>query len=599
MIKFNRLTFLIFILAAFYFALIGRLFYLQIIKGEYYREISDRNYIKIFYSNPPRGKIYDRNGVLLAYDVPTYSLIAFPYIVKKNYSMQELKENLKNYLNIELDEKTLNIIEKNLYPSVVIKKDLTQNDIENFYNYNHLFNGFYLEVVPKRVYTEEANYLAHIIGYVGYPSEKELKENPDLSPNILVGKAGVEKIYDSLLRGESGQKAVLVDAFGRQKKVLWEKDPRKGNDIYLSIDIRIQKIAFEAFNSSKHPSGAVVLVDPNTYEILALLSYPTYNLQKFYEGFSQEEWKELTENKYKPLMNKVFLGKYPPGSIYKPLVSIAALEEGAITPETRISSGSEFRIGKWVYRNWNKRGCGFVNVSEALETSCDTFFYQVGLKLGVENIVKYSKLFGLGEKLNQDLEVKVATIPSREWKRKVLKQNWFHGDTVNLSIGQGYITITPFDATKIVVPIANGGYVLKPHILKAYFDTKSQKLVHTNSEVIGKINIRKWNLDAVRYGMYLVVYGPSGTAKALKRVPVLNAGKTGTAQVYSYDTRKKRHHAWDFRDHAWFIDYAPYNKPKIVGVVFIEHGESGGKVAAPLMAYILKRIFKEKIIETE
>ncbi|MBX0312899.1 MAG: penicillin-binding protein 2, partial [Sulfurihydrogenibium sp.] len=216
-----------------------------------------------------------------------------------------------------------------------------------------------------------------------------------------------------------------------------------------------------------------------------------------------------------------------------------------------------------------------------------------------DNIVKYSKLFGLGEKLNPDLEVKVATIPSKEWKKKVLKQNWFHGDTVNLSIGQGYITITPFDATKIVVPIANGGYVLKPHILKAYFDNKSQRLVHTNPEVIRKIDIKKRNLDAVRYGMYLVVYGPSGTAKALKRVPVLNAGKTGTAQVYSYDTRKKRYHAWDFRDHAWFIDYAPYNKPKIAGVVFIEHGESGGKVAAPVMAYILKRIFKEKIIETE
>lgn len=597
MLKFSRLTFLIILMTIFYTVILGRLFYLQITKGQYYREISNKNYIKIFYSNSPRGKIYDRNGVLLAYDIPTYNLIALPSIIKNNYSMDEVKENIKKHLNIDLEQNIYEILKNNKYPTVVVKKNLTIKDVENFYNYSYLFNGFYLEVVPKRMYTEEANYLSHIVGYVGYPEKRELEKNSNLSPNMLVGKTGIEKIFDSILRGESGQKAVLVDAFGRQKKVLWEKDPKKGNDIYLSIDIRIQKIVYESFKNASVQSGAVVLVDPNTYEILAILSYPTYNLQKFYEGFSNEEWAELTKNKYKPLMNKVFLGRYPPGSIYKPIVGLVALEQGVISLDTRIASGSDFRIGKWVYRNWDKRGCGFINISQALEMSCDTFFYQVGLKLGVDNIVKYTKLFGIGEKLNSDLEVKEAIVPNRKWKRKVLKQGWFHGDTVNLSIGQGYLSITPFDATKIIVPIANGGKVLKPNILRAYFDNKSQKLVHIKPTLIRKIKIKPWNLDAIRYGMYLVVYGPQGTAKSLKTVPVLNAGKTGTAQVYSYMTRQKKHNKWELRDHAWFIDFAPYNNPKIAGVVFVEHGESGGKVAAPVMANILNNIFKQKIIE--
>ncbi|MFN3787206.1 MAG: penicillin-binding protein 2 [Sulfurihydrogenibium azorense] len=594
--KFSRFYFLITLLFLIYFILVGRLFYLQIVKGEYYSEISNRNYIKVFQSNPPRGKIYDRNGVLLAYDIPTFDLIAFPYIVRENYKIEELRLLLKNVFGVELDEKTQEIIRKNLLPKITVKKNLTQKDVENFYNYSYMLKGFYLEVVPKRVYTPEANYLPHIIGYVGYPTKEDVEKNPDITLNTLVGKSGIEKIYDNLLRGKAGQKAVLVDAFGRQKKILWEKDPEKGNDIYLSIDIRLQKIVYETFKSSGHKSGAVVIVDPDSYQILAALSYPTYDLQKFYEGLKQEEWQALTQDKYTPLIDKVFTGRYPPGSIYKPLVSIAALEEGIITPETRILSGSEFSIGKYRYRNWNKAGCGYINVAQALEMSCDTFYYQVGLKLGVDNIFKYTKLFGIGEKLNPDIEKKVAIVPNREWKRKVLKQPWFHGDTVNLSIGQGYLSITPFDATKIVVPIANGGKVLKPQILKGYYDNKRQMFVHIKPEVIRKIKIKIWNLEAVRYGMYLVVYGPQGTAKALKSVPVKNAGKTGTAQVYTYLTRQKKHGKWELRDHAWFISFAPYDNSKLAGVVFVEHGESGGGVAAPLMANILKRAYSEGVL---
>ncbi|MCX7760898.1 MAG: penicillin-binding protein 2 [Hydrogenothermaceae bacterium] len=588
-------VFILFFIVAL--TIVGRLFYLQIIKGQHYREISDRNYMRIFVTNPPRGRIYDRNGVLLAYDVPTFQLVCLPYIVKKNYKIEDFKKHMKDLLNIELTDKQVEIIQKNLYPQLVIQKSLSTQQMKTFWNYSYLFNGVYIDVVPKRVYTPEANYLPHVIGYVGYPSEKELQKNPDLNMNMLVGKAGVEKIFDSILRGKPGKRAVLVDAMGRQKKILWEEEPEKGNDVYLTIDIRLQKIAYESFVQSGNPSGAVVIVDPNSYEILTLLSYPTYDLQKFYEGMTKEEWQNLTSNIYKPLLNKVFSGLYPPGSIYKPLVSIAALEEGVLTPQTRILSRGEFNIGKYVYRNWDKRGCGYIDVSQALEMSCDTFYYQIGLKLGVDNIVKYTRGFGIGEKLNPDIESKTAIVPDRQWKRKVIKTGWFHGDTVNLSIGQGYIAITPFEATKIILPIINGGYVLKPNLLKAYFDNKTQKLIHSQREVIRRYNFKSYNVEAVKYGMYRVVYGPNGTAKVMATVPIKNAGKTGTAQVYSYMTRQKKHHRWELRDHGWFIDFAPYDQPKIAMAVFVEHGESGGKVAAPIAASILRKAYYEKILE--
>lgn len=587
--KVNRFHIVVFFFIIVSVIILSRLFYLQILKGDYYREISDKNYIRIFITNPPRGRIYDRNGVLLAYDIPTFELVCFPYIVKKNYSIDQLNANLKKYLDIELTDKQKEIISRNLFPNLVIKKELSEQQVKNFWNYSYMFNGMYIDVVPKRVYTEYANYLPHVIGYVGYPSEKEIKNNPNINMNMLIGKAGVEKIYDDLLRGKPGKRAVLVDAMGRQKKIILEEEPQKGNDIYLTIDVRLQKIAYESFQESGKESGAIIIVKPDTYEILTLLSYPTYNLQKFYEGMSVEEWKQLTTNKYKPLLNKVFSGLYPPGSIYKPLVSIVALEEGVITPQTKILSKSEFSIGKYVYKNWDKRGCGYIDVTQALEMSCDTFYYQLGLKVGVENITKYTRLFGIGEKLNPDIESKTGIVPDKKWKRKVLKSGWLYGDTVNLSIGQGFLAVTPFEATKMILPIINGGYVLKPNILKAYFDNKSQKLIHIQTNIIRKLKLKKYNVDAVKYGMYRVVYGTFGTAKVMANVPIRNAGKTGTAQVYSYITRQKKHHIWDLRDHAWFIDFAPYENPEIITVVFVEHGESGGKVAAPIAASILRK----------
>jgi len=342
--KNGRFILITFLIVLVYTAIASRLYYLQIEKGDYYREISTKNYIRLHIINPPRGKIFDRNGILLAYDIPTFSLFAFPYIVHNNYKTEEIIKNLKKILNIEVKPEVVEAFDKGYITNVTVAENLTSEQIERFYNNFLNFKGFYIEVIPKRVYTEYAKYLPHVLGYVGYPSRTDLKKNPYLRPDMLIGKSGVERYYDDYLRGKVGYRAVVVDAYGRQKEV--------------------QKIAYESFKESGQPSGAVVIIDPNTYEILSLLSYPLYDIEKFVKGMSLKEWKELVENKYKPLFNKAIYGLYPPGSIFKIIVGLGALEEGVISPYETIESGAVFQIGKWKYRNWNPAGCGNINIPD-------------------------------------------------------------------------------------------------------------------------------------------------------------------------------------------------------------------------------------------
>ncbi len=591
----KRVRFLVFLLIGIFFVLLFRLAYLQIIKGEEYRALSTKNHLKILITLPPRGKIYDRNGILLAYDKPVFNLYVYPYDVKNR--VDELKYNLKKYLNIDLTEKIKKRIEKGFSQKVTIFKNLTKEQIKNFYAHPFEFEGVYIETRPKRIYTEHTKYIPHIIGYVGYPSKEDLRKNPSLLPDMLIGKQGVEKMYDDYLTGSFGIKAVMVDALGRIKKVLWEKPPIRGKDIYLTIDTKMQKLIYEAFEKSKQKSGAITILDPNNYQILAMLSYPIYDLQKFVKGFSKKEWEELISNKYKPLFNKVIGGLYPPGSIFKIIVAAAALEEGVITPNKKIESKGFIQIGKWKYRNWDLSGCGKINVKRALEMSCDTFFYQVGIELGAKNISKYAHLFGLGEKLNPRIERRTSRIPTPEWKKKYIGEPWYLGDTVNYSIGQGFLAITPFDSVKIIAPIANGGYVYKPHLLKAYFDPTLNRYIEIKPELIRKLNIKKEFINTVKKGLYLVVYGSRATAKDLRDAPVKNAGKTGTAQVYRHVDHQHKTDKWELQNHAWFVDFAPYKNPKFVISVFVEHGIGGSKTAVPITKDIIEKFYEAGYFE--
>ncbi len=413
---------------------------------------------------------------------------------------------------------------------------------------------------------------------------------------MLIGKSGVEKIFDKYLRGKYGTKGMVVDALGRIKKIKWEKLPQRGNDIYLTVDARIQKTVYEAFLNTGEKSGAVVVFNPDGYEILALLSYPIYDIQKFSDGLTREEWKAILNDPYKPLLNKALKGLYPPGSIFKIVVGLGALNEGVITPNTRIYSGGKFKLGNFVFRNWNPYGCGKVNVMEALETSCDTFFYQVGLNLGVRKITKYTKLFGIGEKLNPEIEKKVAIVPSPEWKRKKFGKPWYPGDTIVYSIGQGYLSITPFDAVKIIAPIANGGKIYKPKLLKAIHNRDTNEYKETEKKLLRILPVKFEYIKTIKKGLYLVVYGSRGTAKLLSLSPVKVAGKTGTAQVIRKKDPKQKIKKWEHQNHAWFVSLFPYDKPRFAMAVFVEHGIGGSKTAVPITKYIIEELYKKGII---
>ncbi|RUM59268.1 MAG: penicillin-binding protein 2 [Persephonella sp.] len=590
----SRVLILIAFFILYAFILIGRLAYLQIIKGDFYYSKSEKNHLKVVILNAPRGNIYDRNGILLAYDEPSYNLYTFPYIIKKR--LGSVEKNLKDILGIELTPEVKERIKKGYSLKVILKKNLTKEQIEKFFRYSYLFTGIYLEVQPRRIYTEYAKYMPHLIGYVGYPSRRELKENPDLRPDMLIGKSGIEKIFDKYLRGKYGTKGMVVDALGRIKKIKWEKLPQRGNDIYLTVDARIQKTVYEAFVNTGEKSGAVVVFNPDGYEILALLSYPIYDIQKFSDGLTREEWKAIINDPYKPLLNKALKDLYPPGSIFKIVVGLGALNEGVITPNTRIYSGGKFKLGNFVFRNWNPYGCGKVNVMEALETSCDTFFYQVGLNLGVRKITKYTKLFGIGKKLNPEIEKRVAIVPSPEWKRKRFGRPWYPGDTIVYSIGQGYLSITPFDAVKIIAPIANGGKIYKPKLLKAIHNRDTNEYKETEKKLLWKLPVKSEYIKTIKKGLYLVVYGSRGTAKLLSLSPVKVGGKTGTAQVIRKKDPKQKIKKWEHQNHAWFVSLFPYDKPRFAMAVFVEHGIGGSKTAVPITKYIIEELYKKGII---
>ncbi|NPA12394.1 MAG: penicillin-binding protein 2 [Aquificae bacterium] len=596
-----------FLLAVFFIglvALVGRLAYLQIVKGDYYYKISEKNHLRIIVTNPARGKIYDRNGILLAYDEPTFQLYTYPYLVKRGRTVKErmeslytLEKRLDEILGIKLDPKVRDRLIRGYSTKVILKKRLTDIQVRKFYNNWQKFDGVFLEVVPRRVYTEYARYMPHVLGYVGYPSKEELRNNPDLSPDMLIGKSGVEKMFDKYLRGEHGIKTATVDARGRIVEILMEKQPKRGSDIYLTIDARLQKIAYESFAQSGQKSGAVIMVDPKNYDILVLLSYPIYDIQKFSDGLSKKEWIQLVNNKYKPLFNKAIYGIYPPGSIFKIIVGLAALQEGVITPYQKILSGAEIAIGRWVYRNWDPSGCGRINVMQALEVSCDTFFYQVGIELGAERISYYTKLFGIGERLNPDIEKRKSRVPTPQWKAHYIGEPWYLGDTINYSIGQGFLAITPFDSTKLLVPVLNGGFVVKPRLLKAYFDMEKRRFVETEGEVFRKLDINSFYYTVIKKGLYRVVYGARGTAKLLATAPIKNAGKTGTAQVFRHKKRKVKIDKWELQNHAWFVDFFPYKKPKYVLSVFVEHGIGGSKTAVPITKAIIEKMFQQGIVK--
>lgn len=572
------------------FVLAGRLYYLQIYQGEKYALLADNNRISKRLLVPPRGSINDRNGIELASNNQIFQAMLIPEQVR---NIDVLLQQITPLLS--LDENDINRIKKEIarhrrFVPVKIKDNLCWKEVAVLMLNNHLYPGLIIDEGLARNYPYK-QYTAHPLGYVGSVSEKDLQNSaaPLLQvPGFKIGKSGFEKTYDESLRGIEGYSTYEVNAYGRIMREMEKKDGIKGNDLDLTIDIRLQKAAYDAFGNE---AGAAVVLDVHTGEILAFVSVPAFDPNLFVDGISVKNWNSLLFDEKTPLTDKAVSGQYSPGSTFKIVVSLAALEEGIIDTKTTSYCSGKMKLGNHLFHCWRHSGHGKQNVIDAIKNSCDIFFYETALKLGIEKIAEMSRRLGLGTTYELGLEnQKEGVIPDRQWKKEKLKSAWQQGETVIAGIGQGYVLVTPLQLATMLARVVNGGYAVTPTFLKT-----------ENQETPPKLNIKPENINIVKQGMFEVVNGLGGTAARAKLTlkDVKMGGKTGTTQVRRISLQERAQGIkrdedlpWKYRNHAWFMAYAPHDKPKYAVAVIVEHGRSGSGVAAPIASKILEEAIK-------
>jgi penicillin-binding protein 2 len=473
---------------------------------------------------------------------------------------------------------------------VKIKDNLSWDEIAYLMLNNSQYPGLIIDEGLIRTYPYK-EYTAHPLGYVGAVSEADLQKDEDpllQVPGFKIGKSGFEKTYDNILRGRAGAVTYEVNAYGRIMREIEKTDGVRGKDLDLTIDIRLQKKAYEAFGNE---SGAAVVLDVNTGEILAFVSVPSFDPNLFVDGISVKNWNSLINDEKTPMTDKAIAGQYSPGSTFKIVVALAALEAGVITTNTTSFCSGKMKLGNHYFHCWKHSGHGHLNVIEAIKNSCDIFFYETALKLGIEKIAEMSHRLGLGEIYDIGLEnQKAGVIPDKKWKQTALKQPWQQGETVIAGIGQGYVLVTPLQLVTMLSRVVNGGYEITPTFIKKDKPPEAKKL-----------KLKKENLEIVKQGMFEVVNGVGGTAARakLKLKDVKMGGKTGTTQVRrislkerAQGIRRDEDLPWKYRNHAWFMAYAPHDNPKYAVAVIVEHGRSGSGVAAPIASKILEEAIK-------
>jgi len=587
-----------------------RLFHLCVIEGKTYRMLAENNRQKVIPIEPQRGIIYDRNGIPLVKNVPYFVAVLRP----DDYNDSEIYE-ISKLLGVSVDEIKEKLKDKKFQiEPVVIKEGLSFEEVARIEARHSDFPNLSITTTSIRRYLY-GSVGSHLIGYLGRVTEEQLKtlKAEGVPPDAFIGQWGVERIYDKILRGIYGKKIVEVDALGHELRVLKEVPPKKGEDITLTIDIEIQKAMEEAY---KDMAGAFVVLKPDTGEVLALGSLPSFDPNKFSRGAPSGYWKELSENPRHPLLNRAFQSQYPPGSVFKIVTAIAGLEEGIIKPSTTVHCSGGITFGNRFYRCWKKEGHGIVDLKRAIVESCDVYFYEVGRRVGIDRIAKYASLLGLGRDSGLNfVSEKKGVVPSSEWKIQVMGQPWYPGETLSVSIGQGYVSTTPVQLARLIAAIANGGYIPKLQILKSKDIQKPEDEGESNSyrskslkegqvtepffsvSVENKVNISEGTLKFIRDALRGVVNEPNGTGGAARLQDISVGGKTGTAQVISkaIDTHNL---PYRFRDHAWFVAFAPTSNAEVAMSVFVEHGGHGGAVAAPIARIGLERYFKKYSVRT-
>lgn len=566
--------------------IIARLYYLQVYQADRYKTLADENRISTRLLVPPRGIIFDRNGVTIASNQQNFQALI---VAEQAPNVQETLDAFKKIM--PLSEAEEERIKKDLkrnrsFVPIKIRDNLSWEEVSRIQLNAPDLPGIVIDEGLTRYYPFGAG-MAHILGYVSSVSDKDVKDDPLLEvPGFKIGKSGIEKYLEKALRGESGNLKLEVNAYGRIMKEIERVDGIPGKDVPLTIDSRLQQKAFELFGEE---SGAAVLLDVHTGEILAFVSAPSFDPNMMTQGLSTEDWNALLHNERNPLTDKAISGQYSPGSTFKMIVALAALEAGVIKPETRTYCAGKMFLGNHAFHCWKKEGHGHLNVVEALQHSCDIFFYETAQKLGIEKIADMARRFGLGSKINIGLEnEKAGLIPDKEWKLRRFGEPWQQGESLISGIGQGYILTTPLQLATMTARLVNGGYEIKPTFLKVSDGEKSK---------IRKIDVSPTNLELIKEGMYAVVNKPGGTAwrSQFDYHGQRMGGKTGTTQVRRITMKERREGIkkeselpWRLRNHALFVGYAPHDNPKYAVAVLVEHGGGGSSVAAPLAGKILR-----------
>lgn len=572
-----------------------RIWYLQILKWQYLTGLSENNRIRMVSLPAYRGTIKDRNGETLVSIRPSFNLYITPEHAGDFKSSLDFLEKKINFQRNKLKER---IGRKKSFKDILIKADIAREEVAFVEENNIRLPGIKIKAEPLRNYVYEG-LMSHVLGYLGEISKSKLEntDNPFYSQGDFVGKNGLEYVFESALRGEKGYKEVEADVSGRELKVLRKLPSKSGNNLVLTLDVKIQEELEKAMVSTpeKIMNGSVVVMKVQTGEILAMTSKPSFNPNEFSAGITPENWKKLVRDEMHPLQNRSIQSQYPPGSVYKIVVAYAALEEGVIDTESTIYCPGHFKLGRGRYRCWKKQGHGAVNLHNALVQSCDVYFYTVGHRLGIDTLAHYAKKFGFGTPTGLGLaREKSGLVPSTQWKLKNKKQHWLLGETISASIGQGYNLVTPIQQANMMVAVANGGMLLKPYLVKRIEKPGGQVLKEFFPEIKGKLGGNPENLETIRKALSDVVNGLRGTGKKSRLKDVLVSGKTGTVQVVRMKSNKEleKETPYKYRDHAWFVAFAPYEKPEIAVAVLVEHGGHGGATAAPIAKKIFKKYFQ-------
>ncbi len=579
--------------------LLLRLVTLQIVEHRHFTTLSTDNRVKVEPLPPTRGLIYDRNGVILAQNLPTYSLEIIP---EKTNDLASTLTALSAIIDIsETDIARFKRLKKQRrrFDSIPIKVRLNEEEVAKFAVNRHRFPGISVKAKLLRDYPLK-ELTAHVVGYVGRINESELKriDNSSYSGTSHIGKTGIEKYYEDQLHGQVGLRQVETNVLGRVIRVLQNTPPAPGQDLHLTLDAKLQQVAADSFGEHQ---GSVVAIDPNNGDILAIVSKPGFDPNLFVEGISQKDYSALQNSDDKPLFNRALRGQYPPGSTVKPFIGLAGLEYGVVSFDKRKFCGGYFQLPNHThrYRDWKKRGHGSVDMNIAITQSCDVYYYDLSNQLGIDRIHQFLQQFGFGKRTGVDITGELGgLLPSREWKKSARRASWYPGETLITGIGQGYFLTTPLQLASATATLAADGKRIKPRIVQSIKDiADSTPQPIAANEVVNIPHNTQQNWNNVIHAMSQVIEGRRGTARRIKSDQYSIAGKTGTAQVFTVKQEEKYEEekvAKKMRDHALFVTFAPIEKPRIAIAIIVENGGHGGAIAAP----IAKRIMDQYLLGT-